>query len=75
MTKYLLKIKVVAVDGVGDWEKSRVGDDGSPVGVWEWGRRCGDWRVSDPFSLGFFFHIVQCKTTSFCTDNLKKKKS
>ena len=30
--------------------------------------------MSDSFSLGFFFHILQCKTTSFCIDNLKKKK-
>ena len=29
--------------------------------------------MSDSFSLGFFFHILQCKTMSFCIDNLKKK--
>ena len=31
--------------------------------------------MSDSFSLGFFFHILQCKTMSFCIDNLKKKKT
>ena len=52
-----------------------VEDNGSPVGVWEWGQRWGDWRVSDFFSLGFFFIYCSAKRRRFALIIYKKKKT
>ena len=68
------------VDGVAVSGREEVGDDeqgqqsSRGLAVWRVGTRSGRRTMeSDRIcGLGFFFHILvlQCKTASFCTDNL-----